>query len=105
MEMSLHPPKQNIMTRPLKLWEAVVATLGILLTVGIMIYNRGTQDATNSGQIQMLKLQQQEYKTQLDQLNNKLDKNGEQLDTKLNGMNDKITSILVALQDKQNRKN
>ena len=81
------------MNRPVKLWEAVLGIIGVLLSVAVMIYNRGKIDATNASQIQTLQDQLKVYQ-----------QTQERMDEKIDHMNENITNILIKLEDKQNRK-
>ena len=86
------------MDRNIKLWEFVVGIIAIFITVGGIVYNRGTLDAQNEVKIQMLQTQFDEFKrennSQMQKVNDKLD-----------AQNKSLNDILILLQNKQDRSN
>lgn len=85
------------MERPLKIWEFVLGVIGIIITVSIMIYNRGTIDARNDLEINNLKIEMGSVKNQQSEQSQKVNE-------KLDRIVDKMTDIQVTLKGKQDIK-
>lgn len=86
------------MNRPLKFWEFLLGIAGLFITVSVMIYNRGSMDAASHNEIENLKIQIQDVK------NSQELKTREQSD-KLDKISDKVTEVLIEMQNKADRKN
>lgn len=86
-----------VMERNIKLWEFIIGIVAIFITVGGIVYNRGTMDAQNEVKIIMLQQQFDEFKknqqSDLEKLNIKLDRQAEA-----------TNQILILLQNKEDRK-
>ena len=84
------------MERNIKLWEFIIGIVAIFITVGGIVYNRGTLDAQNEVKITVLQQQFDEFKrtqqSDIDKLNAKMDKQAET-----------ANQILILLQNKQDR--
>lgn len=85
------------MERHIKLWEFLIGILAVLITVGGIVYTRGTMDAQNEVKIITLQQQFEEFKrnqkSDIDKLNDKVDKT-----------NATTNEILILLQNKEDRK-
>jgi Tfp pilus assembly protein PilN len=85
------------MERHIKMWEFLIGVLAIIITVGGIVYTRGTMDAQNEIRITVLQQQFEEFKrsqkSDIDKLNDKIDKN-----------NATTNEILILLQNKEDRK-
>jgi hypothetical protein len=80
------------MKKPVEIWQAVVATLLLLLTMISIIVNQSNRITRDEGQI--LNLQQNKSEN---------DKHFEDVNTNLREMNTQLTSIRVLLEDKADR--
>jgi len=88
---------QNIMSKPLTILQALVALVMMLITIGGIVYTRGTTDNRTVNRVEFLERQfvdfKEEQKSQNKETSEKIDK----VDGKLN-------EILIILQNKQDRK-
>lgn len=80
------------MKRPLELWQGIIATCLLLLTVGTIIVNQSNTIATQQEKITSLIESKNDTKVQFKEVNENL-----------KGMTAKLTDILVELQNKQDR--
>jgi ABC-type multidrug transport system fused ATPase/permease subunit len=80
------------MRKPLEVWQAVIATVLLLLTVVTIIVNQSNRITRDESEI----LHLQENKAQTD-------KHFEEVNTNLKEMNNQLTSIRIILEDKANR--
>lgn len=80
------------MRKPLEVWQAVIATVLLLLTVCTIIVNQSNRITRDEGEI----LHLQENKAEND-------KHFEDVNTNLKEMNNQLTSIRILLEDKADR--
>lgn len=81
------------MKKPLEIWQAVIATILFLITVSTIIIDQSNRITRDESQIQTLQKNNDKTDQQFERLNQNLDK-----------VNNRLTDILVELQNKQNRK-
>jgi hypothetical protein len=80
------------MKKPVEIWQAVIATLLLLVTVVTIIINQSNRITRDEGEI----LHLQENKAEND-------KHFEDVNTNLKEMNVQLTSIRILLEDKADR--
>ena len=85
------------MGQPIKLGQFIISLLGVLITVAVMIYGRGSEDARTSNRIDMIEKQFTEFKVDQKEQNDKTSDQIKEVDSKVN-------EILIILQNKQDRK-
>jgi len=82
----------QIMRKPLELWQFVISLLGLIMTAGILIVNQSNKITSQEIRISDLEQNKRDTQAQFDKVNSKLD-----------AMNDQLTHILIALEDKVTR--
>jgi hypothetical protein len=85
------------MEQTLKLWQAVIGTIGVLITVVTIMINQSNKIETQRLRIEFLETSSRDQGLQIKDLN-------QQINVKYENMNGKLTDILVALQNKENKK-
>jgi hypothetical protein len=85
------------MDRPVKLGELILAIIATIITLGGMVYSRGTIDTADKDHVQFLQTQFDEFKAQQAATNTLLFQ-------KLDKVNDNLGDLKVILQNKQDRK-
>ena len=80
------------MRKPLELWQFVISLLGLIMTAGILIVNQSNKITSQEIRISDLEQNKRDTQAQFDKVNSKLD-----------AMNDQLTHILIALEDKVTR--
>ena len=81
------------MNKPLQLWQAIIATALLLITVATIIVNQSDRITRDESEILTLEKNNDRTDQQFNKVNDNLDK-----------VNGRLTDILVELQNKQNRK-
>lgn len=81
------------MKKPLEIWQAIIATCLLLITVSTIIINQSNRITRDEAEIMHL----QENKAEND-------KHFEEVNLNLKEMNSQLLQIRVILEDKQNRK-
>lgn len=81
------------MKKPLELWQAIIATALLLVTVATIIVNQSDRITRDESEILTLEKNNDRTDQQFNKVNDNLDK-----------VNNRLTDILVELQNKQNRK-
>jgi hypothetical protein len=82
------------MRKPLEIWQAVIATALLLVTVITIIVNQSNRITRDEAEI--LHLQENKVES---------DKHFDELNMSIKEVNNQLVSIRVLLEDKQNRKN
>ena len=85
------------MEKTIKLWQVILGTLSIVITVGMLIINQTNKIETQRLRIEFLETSSRDQGLQIKDLN-------QQINTKYETMNGKLTDILIALQNKENKK-
>lgn len=85
------------MEKTIKLWQVTLGTISILITVGMLIINQSNKIETQRLRIEFLETDSKDKGLQIKDLN-------QQINAKYETMNSKLTDILVALQNKENKK-
>lgn len=85
------------MEKTLKLGHAIMAAIGILITVVTLIVNQSNKIETQRLRIEFLENDSRDKGLQIKDLN-------QQINQKYESMSLKLTDILVALQNKENKK-
>lgn len=85
------------MEKGLKLWQALIGSIAVLITVITMIVNQSNKIETQRLRIEFLENSNRDQGLQIKDLN-------QQINQKYETMNAKLTDILVALQNKENKK-
>jgi outer membrane lipopolysaccharide assembly protein LptE/RlpB len=85
------------MDKGLKIWHAVLTTIITLVTCCSWIFQLNTQVKVQQTEIDMLKSSDRDKTLQIKDLS-------QQINEKYNVMNDKLTDVLVILQNKENKK-
>lgn len=85
------------MEKGLKVWHAVLTTIITLVTCCSWIFNLNTQVKVQQNEIDMLKSSDRDKTLQIKDLS-------QQLNEKYEVMNNKLTDVLVILQNKENKK-
>lgn len=81
------------MRKPIELWQAIVSGMLLIMTGGTLIVNQSNKIVAADVRIAQLEQSKIDTGVQFEKVNTKLDK-----------VVDKLTDILVELQQKQNRK-
>jgi hypothetical protein len=82
----------NHMRKPLEVWQAVIATILLVITVSSIIVNQSNRITRDEAQIGILIENKGTTEAQFEKVNASLER-----------INSKLTDILVELEDKQNR--
>ena len=82
------------MRKPFELWQALIATILLGITVTTIIVNQSNRITRDESEILVLEKNNDRTDQQFNKVNENLDK-----------VNNRLTDILVELQNKQNRKN
>jgi hypothetical protein len=85
------------MEKGLKIWQAVLGTVVLLISMGSIIFNMGSTISYLKGETDRLKSDQIDYKLQVRDLN-------QRQETQYKEINGKLTDILISLQNKENKK-
>lgn len=85
------------MEKGLKIWQAVVGLIMLIITVGTAIINQSNKIETQHLRIEFLESASRDQALQIKDLNT-------QSAQQFKEINGKLTEILVALQNKQNKK-
>ena len=85
------------MEKTIKLWQVILGTISIVITVGMLIINQSNKIETQRLRIEFLETDSKDKGLQIKDLN-------QQINAKYEMMNGKLTDILVALQNKENKK-
>lgn len=85
------------MEKNLKLWQAVISVIVLVITVGTLIVNQSNKIETQSVEIKYLKDADKDKALQIKDLN-------QQLNQSYKEINEKLTDIMVMLQNKENKK-
>jgi len=85
------------MEKGLKIWQAVIATIGILITGGTLLVNQSNKIETQRLRIEFLETSNRDQGLQIKDLN-------QQQADQYKEINAKLTDILVSLQNKENKK-
>lgn len=85
------------MEKNLKLWQAIIGLIGLIITVGSLIVNQSNKIETQHLRIEFLESASRDQALQIKDLNT-------QSAQQFKEINGKLTEILVALQNKQNKK-
>ena len=85
------------MEKSIKLWQVVLTAIGILITVVTLIVNQSNKIETQRLRIEFLETSSRDQGLQIKDLN-------QQVNQKIETMNGKLTDILIALQNKENKK-
>ena len=85
------PKKPDVMTRPIELWQAILATIGLICTIGYGYVNKSNELTKAEVEIEHLKEFHTEDRARFDKI-----------DVHLDGMSDQNTRILIKLEDKKN---
>lgn len=85
------------MDKHLKIGQAIIAFIGILITVVTMIVNQSNKIETQRLRIEFLETSSRDQNLQIKDLN-------QQINAKYEAVNSKLTDILVVLQNKENKK-
>lgn len=85
------------MEKGLKIWQAVIATIGILITGGTLLVNQSNKIETQRLRIEFLESSNRDQGLQIKDLN-------QQQTDQYKEINAKLTDILVSLQNKENKK-
>lgn len=80
------------MKRPLEIWQAIVATILMAITVGTIIVNQTNKITTQQDRITYLEKSNETTSSQFHEVN-----------MNLKEVNNKLTDILVELQNKKDR--
>ena len=78
--------------RPIELYQAVIATCLLILTIGTIIVNQSTKITTLQNQMIFMNDYLNSTKMEIKEMN-----------TNIKEMNGKMTDVLIALQNKQDR--
>jgi hypothetical protein len=89
-------PKKK-MEKVVKVWQAVMGTIAMIVSGAAWIFNLSTQIAVQQKEIEILKSNDRDRALQFTNLT-------QQINQKFDEINTSLTTIKVALQDKQNRK-
>jgi hypothetical protein len=81
------------MKKPVEIWQAVIATALLLVTVVSIIINQSNRITRDEAEILTLEKNNDKTDQQFNKVNDNLDR-----------VNSRLTDILVELQNKQNRK-
>ena len=81
------------MKKPVEIWQAIIATFLLLITVVTIIVNQSNRITRDEGEILTLEKNNDRTDQQFDKVNINLEK-----------VNNRLTDILVELQNKENRK-
>lgn len=82
------------MRKPFELWQALIATILLGITITTIIVNQSDRITRDESEILTLEKNNDRTDQQFNKVNENLDK-----------VNNRLTDILVELQNKQNRKN
>lgn len=93
----LVPYNKKKMERELKIWQALVSLILLILTVGSLIINLSNKVETQRVEIEFLKSTQRDTNIMM---KDKVQSDNQRFDK----IQDQLTEILVQLQEKQNRK-
>lgn len=85
------------MEKSLKLWQAVIGTIGVLITVMTILINQSNKIETQRLRIEFLETSSRDQGLQIKDLNQSQAQQYKEI-------NMKLTDILVALQNKENKK-
>jgi hypothetical protein len=85
------------MEKGLKIWQAVIGTIVLMISIGTIIVNLSNTVETQKLRIEFLENDSRDKGLMIKDLN-------QQLNQKYESMNNKLTDILVALQNKENKK-
>lgn len=85
------------MEKNLKLWQAVISVIVLVITVGTLIVNQSNKIETQSVEIKYLKDADKDKALQIKDLN-------QQLNQSYKEINEKLTDIMVMIQNKENKK-
>lgn len=85
------------MEKGVKIWQAVLGTIVLLISMGSIIFNMASTISSLKSETDRLKGDNADFKLQMKDLN-------QQINMKYETMNNKLTDILVALQNKENKK-
>lgn len=85
------------MEKGLKIWQALIGTITVLISVGVLIVNQSNKIETQRLRIEFLESNSKDQGLQIKDLN-------QQINSKYETMNTKLTDILVTLQNKENKK-
>lgn len=85
------------MEKVLKVWQAVLGTIALLLTGGTVIVNQSNKIETQRLRIEFLENSARDQSLQIKDLN-------QQQTMQYKEINSKLTDILVSLQNKENKK-
>lgn len=85
------------MEKGLKIWQAVIATIVLVISVGTIIVNLSNTVETQKLRIEFLENDSKDKGIMIKDLN-------QQINQKYEAMNSKLTDILVTLQNKENKK-
>lgn len=85
------------MEKGLKIWQAIMATIGILLTGGTILVNQSNKIETQRLRIEFLEADSRDKGLQIKDLN-------QQQAQQYKEISSKLTDILVSLQNKENKK-
>jgi hypothetical protein len=85
------------MEKGLKIWQAVMATIGILITGGTILVNQSNKIETQRLRIEFLETDARDKSLQIKDLNQQQTQQYKEISAKL-------TDILVSLQNKANKK-
>lgn len=88
------------MKKPVEIWQAVIATFFLLVTVVTIIVNQSNRITRDEGIILML----EKNNDKTDEHFAKTDQQFDKVNDNLEKVNSRLTDILVQLQNKQNRK-
>jgi len=84
------------MEKTVKLWQAILGTITLILTIGTAIVNLTNRVAKQDLQIEQLKSENKDQSLQIKDLTQQLIAEGKET-------NSKLTDILVTLQNKEDR--
>lgn len=85
------------MEKTLKLWQAVISVIVLLISVGTIIVNQSNKIETQGLEIRYLKDADKDKALQIKDLN-------QQVNQAIKEINSKLTDIQVMLQNKENKK-
>lgn len=95
--VSIFVPNSKKMEKGLKIWQAIVSLVALIITVGTLIFNLASKVETQKVKIEFLESNQRD-------LGLMLKEKGQSDNTRFDRIQEQLTQILVELQSKQNVK-